>query len=129
MEIGSAAAFEKLEVWQRGIALVGHIYRVSRAFPREEQFGLTAQIRRAAVSVPSNIAEGHARNGRREFERFVSNAQGSLAEVYTQLQIASDLEFIAASDARTLIAEIRRVARMLDALRQSLISNLQSPHQ
>jgi len=120
---------ENVQVWQRGIALVRELYRVSRAFPNDERFGLTAQIRRAAVSVPSNIAEGHARFTTREYIRFVSNAQGSLAEVKTQLHIAVELGYTAAADAGPVFTEIEEISRMLNSLRRSLherdaVSNL-----
>jgi len=120
---------ENVQVWQRGIALVRELYRVSRAFPNDERFGLTAQIRRAAVSVPSNIAEGHARFTTREYIRFVSNAQGSLAEVKTQLHIAVELGYTAVADSAPLFTEIEEISRMLNSLRRSLherdaVSNL-----
>ena len=78
-------SYRDLEVWRRSIDLVETIYRASSAWPSEEKFGLTSQIRRAAVSVPANVAEGAARRGTREFLQFLSIAKGSLAEVETQL--------------------------------------------
>lgn len=112
--------FEDVQVWQRGIILVREIYRVSRSFPNDERFGLTSQIRRAAVSIPSNIAEGHARYSTREYVRFVSNAQGSLAEVKTQLHIAAELEYVTAPQLAPLFTEIEELSRMLNSLRRSL---------
>lgn len=112
--------FAKLQVWQRGIALVRDVYRLSARFPGEERFGLTSQIRRAAVSVPSNIAEGHARHTTREFIRFVSNAQGSLAEVATQLHIAAELQYCDTIEVSPLLAETYELSKMLNNLRRSL---------
>jgi len=114
------AGFEDLQVWRRGIALVREIYRISSTFPTDERFGLTSQIRRAAVSVPSNIAEGHARHSTREYLRFVSNAQGSLAEVLTQLHIAVELNYCARRDLAPLFTEVDELSRMLTSLRRSL---------
>ena len=80
-------SFRDLLVWQKAMQLVTDIYRVTRSFPKEEQFGLTTQLRRAAVSVPANIAEGQGRRHSREFDNFLSMALGSLAEVQTHLEI------------------------------------------
>jgi len=112
--------FEDLQVWRRGIALVRDIYRASGAFPADERFGLTSQIRRAAVSIPSNIAEGHARHSTREYLRFLSNAQGSLAEVLTQLHIAVELDYYSQRDLAPLFTEVDELSRMLNSLRRSL---------
>ena len=87
-------AHERLDVWQEAMQLVEMIYVASAAFPSDERFGLTAQIRRAAVSVPSNIAEGAARRSSPEYQRFLSVARGSLSELSTQLQIATRLEYM-----------------------------------
>ncbi len=84
---------ERLEVWRDAMSLVEEVYRVSRGFPPEERFGLQSQVRRAAVSVPSSIAEGAARHSRAELLRFLSIARGSLSELDTQLQIANRLGF------------------------------------
>src|SRR5256885_8444483 len=79
---------EKLSVWQRAVNLVVTIYKATASFPRDERFGLTSQIRRAAVSIPANIAEGAARDSQKEFTYFLSNAQGSASELETELLIA-----------------------------------------
>ena len=84
---------EKLEAWQQAMALVKLVYDLSRNFPREELFGLTQQMRRAAVSIPSNLAEGAARNGSKEYLHFIGIARGSLAELETQIQIANMLKY------------------------------------
>lgn len=85
-------SYKDLIAWRKGMDLVTEIYRVTRAFPRDEMYGLTSQLRRAAVSVPSNIAEGQARFSRKEFHHFLSQSRGSLAEVETQLAIAQNLQ-------------------------------------
>jgi four helix bundle protein len=107
--------FRDLVVWQKAIQLAKEVYRVTDAFPRQEKFGLTAQIRREAVSVSSNIAEGHARQGR-EFPHFLSIARGSLAEVESQLLLSVELGFAIAENLQTTFAlatEIRRMAASL----------------
>ena len=86
-------SYRDLDVWQLGMDIVVEIYRVTGGFPSAEKFGLTAQLRRAAVGIPSNIAEGHSRLGGAEFRRFVSIARGSVAEVQTQLAVAVALDF------------------------------------
>ena len=118
----STEGYRDLKVWQKGIDFVQEVYRISSSFPDDERFGLTAQIRRAAVSVPSNIAEGRGRGSDKEFIRFIHIALGSLAEVDTQLEVAVRLHFIREQEtqqARTTLVEIRR---MLFALKNSLKS-------
>jgi four helix bundle protein len=86
-------SFRDLEVWQIGLDLVETVYRLTAHFPKSELFGLTAQMRRAAVSIPSNIAEGQARSSSKEFLHFLSYALGSLAELETQLELAVRLQY------------------------------------
>lgn len=86
-------SYEDLIVWQKSILFVKEIYRLNQNFPSEEKFGLVSQMRRAAVSIPSNIAEGHARHTTNEYVRFVSIAEGSLAEIKTQIIISIELDF------------------------------------
>src|SRR4029079_9171478 len=86
--------YRKLRVWQDSVELVKEIYLVTKTFPREEKFGLVSQINRAAVSVPSNIAEGAGRNTKREVRNFLGNANGSLYELETQLIISNDLAYL-----------------------------------
>ena len=88
-----AQSFRELQVWQKAMQLTVAIYQLTRSFPREELYGLTGQLRRAAVSVPSNIAEGHGRLSNREFTQFMSVARGSVCELQTQLEIARSLGF------------------------------------
>jgi four helix bundle protein len=99
---------------------VREIYEISRAFPADERFGLTSQIRRAAVSIPSNVAEGHERHTTPEYIRFVSQAEGSLAEVRTQLRIAVDLDYCSSDSVRLAFEQMDEVRRMLNALRRTL---------
>ena len=90
----SGKPHERLEAWKSAMELVELIYRVTASFPTHEQFGLVSQMRRAAISVPSNLAEGAARDGNREFSRFLSIARGSLSELDTQFQIAIRLGYV-----------------------------------
>ena len=115
-------SYRDLEVWKKSIDLAEAICRASGAWPPEERFGLTSQIRRAAASVPANIAEGAERRGTREFLRFLSIAQGSLAEVETFLVLAGRLGYATmGEDLETRAAEI---GRMLSGLTRSLRSKL-----
>lgn len=112
--------FRDLRVWQGALDLVQRIYRVSARFPSEETYGLRSQIRRASVSVPSNIAEGHTRSSTKEYLNHLSMAQGSLAEVETQLEIAIRLEYVAAEKATALFTAIQQLRKQLYALRNAL---------
>ena len=109
-----------LVAWQKAMSLVRDIYRHSENFPKHEVYGLASQLRRAAVSVPSNVAEGANRNSRREFHQFVGTARGSLAEIETQVEIARDLEYIPAPIAEDLLQRIAELGRILAGLRASL---------
>jgi len=113
-------SFRDLEVWKRAMDLVVKVYGVTVRFPAEERFGLVAQLRRAAVSVPSNIAEGHARGSRGDYRHHLSIAQGSVAEVVTQLEIARLLGYLCAQDGRVLASCTDDVAKMLHGLRRAL---------
>jgi len=116
----STRSYKDLVVWQKGIALAKIVYRITRSFPSAERFGVVAQVRRAAVSIPSNIAEGQARHTTGEFIQFISHAEGSLTELDTQLILAVELQFCrdqAGDPASELIDELRR---MLNALRRKL---------
>ena len=95
-------------------------YRVTAAFPADERFGLTAQLRRAAVSIPSNVAEGHSRLGAGEFRRFVSIARGSVAEVETQIAVAVPLGFVGADEVTPLSSQLDRLSKMLFGLYRRL---------
>ena len=106
-----------LEVWQKAMQLVTDIYRETAAFPRSEVYGLTNQVRRAAVSVPSNIAEGWGRSSRKEFSHFLCDARGSVLEVETQLEIAKNLGYLSDKSANELLSKTNEIGRMLNGLR------------
>jgi four helix bundle protein len=112
--------FRELKVWEKSHALVLGIYRATAAFPREELFGLTAQIRRSAVSVPSNIAEGCGRGGDPELCRFMQIAMGSASEVEYQLLLARELAYLLPEDFERLDHDVREVKRMLTSFIQKL---------
>jgi four helix bundle protein len=111
-----AKSYRDLIAWQKAIALVTEIYRITRQFPKEEIYGLTSQIRRAAVSVPSNIAEGQARLSKLEFKNFLSHARSSLVEIETQLLIARNLNYLPEPAADRLLKQVTEVARILNGL-------------
>ena len=111
------------------MALAKQVYAMTRAFPADERFGLTAQMRRAAVSVPSNIAEGQARHGGREFVHFLSHAEGSLAELDTQLMLAVDLGCCRSCDAEESAATVAELQRMIASLRGKLAARLAATHE
>jgi four helix bundle protein len=111
---------ESLDVWTRAVDFVVTVYRSTEPFPKEEKFGLTSQIRRAAVSVPANIAEGAARTSSKEFIYFLSNAQGSASEVETELLIAHRLGYLNERDYFRLRAALDDIGKMLTGLRQYL---------
>jgi four helix bundle protein len=119
---GATRDYKDLLVWQKGIALVKQVYSISRQFPPDERFGLTSQIRRAAVSIPSNIAEGQARHTGKEFIQFLSHAEGSVAEVDTQLTLAMELGFCGRSELREALQLVLELRRMLNSLRRKLMT-------
>jgi four helix bundle protein len=112
--------FRDLRVWQCGMDLAEEVYRATKGFPKEELYGLTNQLRRAVVSVPSNIAEGQTRAHVKEFFQFLSMAQGSLAEVQTQIELAGRLKYLPEDQVRSLIERADSLAKQLYALRHSL---------
>ncbi len=109
-----------LQVWQRAMELVVACYTITRRFPDSERLGLSSQIQRAAVSVPSNIAEGRSRGSRKVFANFLWIANGSLAELDTQIDLANRLEYISADQAKSLDDAIEIIGRMTTNLRRSL---------
>ncbi|HSF31161.1 MAG TPA: four helix bundle protein [Candidatus Tectomicrobia bacterium] len=113
--------YKDLVVWQKAMELVTAIYKATNTFPKEELYGLTSQIRRAAVSVPSNIAEGQGRKTRGEFRQFLGQAKGSLAELETQLLIAHNLGYL--EDCSALLAQQAEIARLLNGLLNSLTTD------
>jgi four helix bundle protein len=114
--------YKEFLVWQKGMTLAKLVYRLTQKLPAEERYGLTSQMRRAAVSVPSNIAEGQARKGTGEFLQFLSIAEGSLAELDTQLSLSVDLGFTEQADVKPSLREIDELQKMLVALKRKLSS-------
>jgi four helix bundle protein len=114
------SSFRDLKVWQFGIEISLEVYRVTSEFPQHELYGLTNQLRRAAVSVPSNIAEGQARKSNKELARYVNIAKGSLAEIETQLIIADKLGYLENGQADALLTMTDEESRMLSGLLSSL---------
>ena len=112
--------FRQLKVWEKAHGLALEVYRATRAFPTEERFGLTSQLRRAAVSVPSNIAEGCGRAGERELSQFMSIAAGSASEVEYQLLLARVLGYLTAEQHGVLDYKSNEVKRMLNSFMQTL---------
>ena len=112
--------FTKLLVWQRSHKLVLAIYSASVGFPRSEQFGLTSQLRRAALSVPTNIAEGSKRQSESDFARFLNMAEGSLAETEYLLMVSRDLGYIQQPAASRHLKEVSEILRMLSGLRSTI---------
>ena len=112
--------FEKLDVWQKSIALAESVYSLTKVFPSDERFGLTNQVRRAAVSISSNIAEGCSRTSRTDFRRFVEIATGSTFELVSQARIARGQTFCNPSDHDRLYNDALEIVRMLSGLRESL---------
>ena len=111
---------EKLEVWNKAIEFVTTVYKNTSTFPSDEKFGLTSQIRRAAVSIPANIAEGAARQSSKEFMHFLSIAQGSASELETELLIARNLDYLKEDVYESLYTQLNTIARMLVGLSQHL---------
>jgi len=120
MKPNTTRSYKDLLVWQKGIALAKLVYQLTKNFPSEEKFGLVAQIRRAAISVPSNIAEGQARHTTGEFIQFISHAEDSVAELDTQLILSLELKFCSSAAAEPGFGLISEIPRMLNALRRKL---------
>jgi four helix bundle protein len=120
---GKLKSYKDLLVWQKSTALVKDIYHLTSCFLPDERFGLVSQLRRAAVSVPSNIAEGQARNTTGEYIQFLSHAEGSSAELDTQIRLCLDLGYCAGTDVEDVITLLTDVQKMLKRLRHSLTTN------
>jgi four helix bundle protein len=116
--------YRELIVWQKAMGLVEAVYKMTTGFPREEIYGLTSQLRRAAVSIPSNIAEGQGRRTTRDFLGFLSIAHGSLKEVETQVMIASRLQFIRQEKQSEMLQLTTEVGRLISGLANSLKKRL-----
>jgi len=111
---------QRLDLWKRSMDFVVAIYRATDQFPKEEKFGLTSQLRRAAVSVAANIAEGAAKTSTKDFRRYSSNSQGSTSEIETELLIAQRLNYLAEADFMLLSKDLDDVGRMISGLSRSL---------
>ncbi len=113
-------SYRDLIVWQRAMDLTEIVYRDTTRFPKEETYGLTSQLRRAAVSVAANISEGHARNTTGEFNQFLGIASGSLAEVETLIMLSKRLGYLSGEGAESILKSCDEVSRMLSGLKKSL---------
>jgi four helix bundle protein len=121
-------SYKQLIAWQKGIEFVAEIYRSTRVFPKDEIYGLTSQLRRAAVSIPSNIAEGQGRLSRGEFKQFLGHARGSLFEVESQLVMARMLGYLPEDNAEKLLRRVEELGRILNGLLKSLDRKLSTIH-
>ncbi len=119
--------YKELKVWQKSYNLCLDVYRTTRIFPKEEMYGLTSQMRRSAVSVPSNIAEGYGRKTTADYIRFLYIAYGSLCELETQIMLAGDLNYLDDGKLEGLKASVSEVERMLKALINSLENKHSTP--
>jgi four helix bundle protein len=119
--MGKIQSHRDLIVWQQGMALVEAVYAVTTKFPQDERFRLINQATRAAVAVPANLAEGHARGTRRDYAQFVSIAKGSLMELETYVMISERLGYTTSAETEPLLTRIAELSRMLTALRQRLL--------
>ncbi len=121
-------SYRQLITWQKAMELVHLVYDLTDKFPREELFGLTSQIRRAVVSVPSNIAEGQGRNSTRDFLRHLSIAYGSLMETETQILIAEMRKYVTSDECVAVLEKSAEVVRLINGLSNSLIKKLNTDH-
>ena len=117
-----SCSYRDLIVWQKAVQMVTEIYVHTRAFPREETYGLTSQLRRSAVSIACNIAEGQGRLSRKDFRHFLAQARGSLLEMETQIQIAQNLGYLERETVASLNNRTGEISRLLHRLIQSLES-------
>ena len=115
-----AKPHHKLEAWKRSISFVTEVYKITKEYPADEKFGLVSQMRRAAVSIPSNISEGAARNSSKEFINFLGIAQGSAAELETQMVISQNLGYLNSKQSEGLLQELDEISRMIVGLQRSL---------
>jgi four helix bundle protein len=118
--------YKDLKVWQLGVEISISIYRLTEAFPQRELYGLSSQMRRASISIPSNIAEGHTRAQTKDFVRFLAIARGSVSELETQLIIATRLGLVQQTDAQKIKDMLEEESRMLAGLRRSLTKKLRN---
>lgn len=121
-------SYRDLIAWQKAMGLVTAVYRLTESFPRAEIYGLTRQVRDAACSVPSNIAEGKGRQTKKDYVQFLYRARGSLFEAMTQLEVARNLEFITNEAFEDIFAQADEASRVLGALIRNLLSQIQDDH-
>ena len=110
----------KLNVWKKSMNFVKHVYQATETFPKSEIYGLSSQMRRSAVSIPSNLAEGAARKGKKEFSQYLNIAQGSISEIDTQIELSFILNFIEKDVYNDLMDELNTISKMLFGLSRSL---------
>jgi len=122
----SPSHFRELDVWRLSMDLAKTVYSLTADFPREERYGLSSQLQRAAVSIPSNIAEGNARASTRDYARFIAMACGSVAELQTQIALAMELSLADPAAAESTMETAERVSKMLHKLHRSLIQRLET---
>jgi len=118
--VDNIKGYEDLLVWQKGMELAEHIYLLVRLLPKEEQYALSSQMRRAAISIPSNIAEGQSRSGTKEFSQFLSIAKGSSAELLTQLLLCERIAYLTEEETKRAKALCYEIGRMLSSLIKKL---------
>lgn len=117
------AGYRELKVWRLAMELAEEVYKLCAEFPKHEVYGLTSQLQRATVSIPSNIAEGQARNSSKEFGHFLGIARGSLAELETQIMLAQRLGYLTAEKADPALEKAEEIGKMLKGLQKSLNTN------
>ena len=124
----ASKGYRDLEVWQRSKVLAKQIYQCTACYPKEEKFGMVNQMRRSAVSIPANLAEGHARLSISEYWHFVSIASGSVAELETFILLSADLGYLNASDESDLLDQLDEIGKMLRGLAKYLARHRDAPH-
>ena len=112
--------FRDLDVWKKSIGFVSRVYTITNSFPSSELYGIVSQMQRAAISIPSNIAEGAGRDSNSDFSRFISIAEGSAYEIETQITIAHEILYLNDKDYNSLLMDIQEIQRMLSGLKRSL---------
>ena len=120
LKMSEIKTYRDLLIWQKSMALVSEVYKLTKSFPNEEMFGLSAQLRKASVSVPSNIAEGYGRNSTKDYVRFLHIAIGSLYEIQTQIEIAFELKYLPSEDFTRLDKLMKEIERMISSLLRKL---------
>ena len=116
-------SYRDLIVWQKSVDLVTEVYKILRSFPEEEKFGLTSQLKRSCISIPSNIAEGYGRKYIKDYVRFLQTSRGSLFEMQTQFQISINLGFTTKKQINTILETSIEIEKMLNALIKKLTAN------